>query len=140
MAKEDVVAAGVVAVQAADAQALVDQLGIAYDAGALDQKASDGTLSQGDVDAAVSAALASAKVESDAVLAADQAVDAEALAAAHAEADAKLAEVQTALDALTAKEQLEEAAVADVGAKILSVQAAFDAIKAILVPVIPPEA
>ncbi len=135
MAKEDVVAAGVAAVQAADAQALSDQLGIAYDAGALDQKASDGTLSQGDLDAAVSAALATAKVESDAVLAAAQAVDAQALADAQAQGAVALDAVQAALDAMTAKEQLEEEAVADVAAKILSVQAAFDAIKAILVPV-----
>lgn len=113
--KEDVVAAGVKAVQDAEVQALSDQLGIAYDAG----KADGGGLSQADVDAAV---------------AAQQAADAQVLADAQAKADADLAAAKQALADMTAKEQLEEAAVADVKAKIDAVQASFDAIKALFSP------
>lgn len=120
MAKEDVVAAGVLAVQAAEEQALKDQLGIAYDAGALDQKAADGTLSQADLDAAVAQAVAAV-----------QSVDAQALAEAQANAQGDLSLVQSALDAMTAKEQLEEKVVSDLNDAIQAVQASFDAIKAL---------
>lgn len=55
MAKADVIAAAVVSIQAAEAQALSDGLGSVYDQGALDQKSSDGTFTQADIDAAVAA-------------------------------------------------------------------------------------
>lgn len=53
MAKADVIAAAVVSIQAAEAQALSDGLGSVYDQGASDQKSSDGTFTQADIDAAV---------------------------------------------------------------------------------------
>ncbi len=116
MAKEEVVAAQLAAIQSAQTQALVDGLGAVYDQAALDQKAADGTLSQADVDAAVAAA---------------QAVDAQALADATAQFNSDLAAVQTALDDMTAKEAMEEEAVKAVQASIDSVQASFDAIRAL---------
>ncbi len=58
MGKSDAVAAGVSAFQTAETQALTDALGNAYDAGATDQKASDGSFTQADIDKAVAAAQA----------------------------------------------------------------------------------
>lgn len=55
MGKADVVAAAVQSVQAAQVQALSDGLGAVYDQGGVDQKASDGTFTQADIDAAVAA-------------------------------------------------------------------------------------
>jgi len=118
--KQDVIDAGVAAVQEAEKAALAEQLGVAYDAGMADApKPEGGGLSQADVDAAV---------------AAQKAIDDKAMADAQALADGKMADLQKALEDMTAKEQLEEAAVADVQAKVEQVQAAFDAIKAILLP------
>ncbi len=107
--KQDVVDAGVAAVQAAEVAALKEQLGLAYDSGVSD--AQGGGLSQADVDAAVQAV---------------KDADAAILEAAKADFQAQLSAVQQALSDMTAKEQLEEAAVADVKAKIDSVQEAFD--------------
>ncbi len=132
--KQDTVQAQKAILLAAQDSALEAGLGACYDQGAVDQKASDGTLTQADIDAAVAQALAEAKIASDAALAELAATDAQTLAAEHEKAVADLAAVQTALDAMTAKEQLEEAAVADVQSSILKVQAAFDAIKALLLP------
>ncbi len=119
--KQDVVDAGVAAVQAAEVAALKEQLGLAYDSGVSD--AQGGGLSQADVDAAVQAV---------------KDADAAILEAAKADFQAQLSAVQQALSDMTAKEQLEEAAVADVKAKIDSVQEAFDKIKAFLFPAPPP--
>lgn len=67
MAKADVVAAAVVSIQAAEAQALSDGLGSVYDQGAQDQKASDGTFTQADIDAAVLAKSVSDQAAADAL-------------------------------------------------------------------------
>lgn len=123
MGKLETVSAQKSAVQSGQEQALVDGLGVCYDQGALDQKGLDGTLNQGDLDKAVSDALAAAKLVSDAALAAEHQASVEALAA-----------LQKSLDELTVKEQLEEAVVADVVAKINQVQEAFDRIKALFNP------
>ncbi len=133
MAKADVVAAQLALVQAAEVQAVSDGLGNCYDQGALDQKASDGTFQQSDIDAAVKAAVdpLNAQIASDATI----------LAAAQAKAVSDLGLLQVSFDALNAKEQLEENAVAGLQASIGQVQAALDAIKAIILPpppVVPP--
>lgn len=57
MARQDVIQQQLAAVQTSETQALTDALGAAYDQGATDQKASDGTLTQADLDAAVAAAV-----------------------------------------------------------------------------------
>lgn len=85
MTRADVISAGVLAIQAAEASALGSALGAAYDQGGVDQKASDGTFTQADIDSAVAAA---------------QAVDAAAQAAA-------VKVVQDALTALIVKESAE---------------------------------
>ncbi len=123
MAKTDVIAAAVAAIQSGEAQVLNDQLGSVFDSGlASAPVGSGGGFTQADIDAAVAAA---------------QGVDAAALAAAQADFTAKMATLQTSLDAMTAKEQMEETAVAGLQTAIASVQASFDAIKAILLPAPP---
>lgn len=121
MAKEDVVSAAVASIQAAQVQALSNGLGFVFDQGVASVPASG--LSQSDVDAAVAAA---------------QATDAGTLAQAQSDAQTAVAAVQTALDAMTAKEQLEESAVSNLQSSVAAVQAALDAIKALITP--PPAA
>ncbi len=99
---------------------------------ALEQKASDGTLTQGDLDAAIKAATDP--------LNAQIAQDAADLTAAHADADAKLAALQTSLDAMTADDATKTKAVTDLQGSVAGVQAALDAIKALLSPPVPPTA
>ena len=57
MAKSDFIAAQLVSIQAAQAQAISDGLGATWDESATEQKSSDGTLTQADLDAAVAAAV-----------------------------------------------------------------------------------
>ncbi len=120
MAKVDVVTAGVTAIQSGEVQLYSDQLGIAYDAGAVDQKASDGTLSQGDLDAAVKAATdpLNAQIAADVVT----------LQAAHDDAATQLAALQANLDALSAKEKPEAALIASLQASAASLTQALAAI------------
>lgn len=86
MGKEEVVAAAVVSIQAAEAQALSDGLSSVYDAGLASAPVTDGTFTQADIDAAVAA---------KGVL--DQ--------AAIDDITAKLAALQTADDALKADDE-----------------------------------
>lgn len=115
--RQDVIDKGVAAVQAAEQQALSDQLGIAYDAGGVDQKASDGTLTQADLDKAVADA---------------QAVDAQAAASAKAASDAALADLQTQMAALAAKEGQEAGVIAGLQSSVAAVEAALQAVTALL--------
>lgn len=111
MARADVQAAGLAAIQAADAQAISDNLGVAYDAGATDQKASDGTFTQADIDAAVAAQAAS---DNAAIVA----------------AQAAQANLQASLDALSAKEAPEAALLQQISAGASALQAALSALLA----------
>lgn len=124
MAKQDVIDSGVANVQAAEVQALKDALSAAYDQGATDQKASDGTLTQADVDAAVKAAVdpLNAQIASDAA----------ALADSQAKAVSAVADVQSKLDAMTSKEQGEEAIVANLQSSAAALQAALDSLKSLI--------
>ncbi len=124
MSKVDLVAAGLAAVQAGEVQVLSDQLGLMYDAAAQEQKASDGTLTQADLDAAVKAATdpLNAKIAQDAT----------DLAAAQADAATKLAAVQASLDAMTAQDLTDKAVVTNFQGAIAALQAALDALKAAL--------
>lgn len=119
MAKTDVVAAALAAIQAGETQVLSDTLSSVYDQALAAAGSAPGSFTQSDIDAAVAAA---------------QAVDAKALSDAQAQGASALAALQASLDQMTQKEQLEEKAVADVSAKIDQVQASFDAIKALLSP------
>ena len=132
MPKEEIVANGVSAIQIAEVEALSAQLGIAYDAGKADQAAP--VLDQSAVDAAVAVALAQAKVESDAALAAVLVLDAQALAEAQAKAVADVAAVQELLAVMTAKELGEELVVSNLQNSVLAVQASLDAIKSLILP------
>lgn len=111
--------------QAQDA-ALDSALGNVWDESALEQKASDGTLTQGDLDAAVKAATDP--------LNAQIADDAQKLSAAIASAQADHDSLQKSLDDMTAKEQLEEKVVSDLQNAVGQVQASLDAIKALVLP------
>lgn len=122
MSKVDIVSAGVAAIQVGQTQVLTDQLGVVYDAAALEQKASDGTLSQADLDAAVAAA---------------QAVDAQALADAKAASDAALAGLQSQLSVLATKEGQEASVIAGLQASKDALAAAL-ATLAGLFPVVTP--
>lgn len=129
MAKSDVVAAQKAAVLAGQDAALEAGLEACYDQGAVDQKASDGTLTQADVDAAVKAAVDP--------LNAQIAADAQALADAQSQAQAAMADLQGKLDAMTAKEQSEEAIVQGLQSSAAAMQSALDALKAIIFPAPP---
>lgn len=132
MAKVDVVAAQKSAILAGQDAALEAGLEAVYDQAALDQKASDGTLSQSDVDAAVAAAIAPLNLQI--------AADAQALSDAQAKAASDLAAVQAALADMTSKEQLEEQSVLALQNAVGAVQSSLDAIKALVLPpvVVPP--
>lgn len=134
--KADFVAAQKAAILVGQDAALQSGLDSVWDQAALEQKASDGTLSQGDLDAAVAAAVGPLN-EQIGVLQGQVSADADVLKAAQDKAAEDLGAVSQALIDMTAKEQLEEQAVADVVAKINQVQASFDAIKALLAPVAP---
>ncbi len=101
---------------------------------ALDQKGADGTLSQGDVDAAV----ALQKQADDAALAGQIAADGQALSDAQAASATALSDLQSKLDAMTEKEGLEEKSVKDLQTAMDTVQASWDAVKALFAPVVVP--
>ena len=130
MSKTDIVSSQKAAILSGQDAALQAGLEAVYDLAAQEQKASDGTLTQGDLDAAIKAATDPLNAQ----IVQDQAD----LVAAHADADAKLAAVQSALEAMTSKEQLEEKVVSDLQSSVAQVQAALDAIKAIVIPTLPP--
>jgi hypothetical protein len=129
MAKVIIVGAAKAALLAAQDGAIDTALSSAYDGGAVDQKVSDGTLTQADLDAAVKAATdpLNAQIASDAT----------ALAAAHADADAAAASAKAALDAMTADDAVKSKAVSDLQGSVAAVQAALDSIKALLSPPTP---
>ncbi len=120
MSKDQIVSQALASISSGQAQVLADAIGVAVDQSALEQKASDGTLSQADLDKAVADAVSAA-----------QAVDAQALADAQAKAQADLAALQASLDSVTAKELGEEAAVKALQDAMAAVQASWDAVKAL---------
>lgn len=130
MAKADVVAAGVAAIQQGEIQVYTDQLGGAYDMGFSDGQvgASPGSFTQADIDAAVQ----SAKDADAQVLAQAQAADAQALIDAQAQAQQSLADIQAKLDSLTAKEAPEAALIASLQSAKDSLAQALAAITAAL--------
>lgn len=123
--KDDAVSAAVLAVQAGQVQVLTDQLGSVFDQG--EAIGTGPGFTQADIDAAVLAAVGplNDKIAQDAL----------DLAAAQLDAETKLQAVQVALDAMTAKEQLEESAVLALQGSVQAVQTSLDAIKALVLPV-----
>lgn len=133
MSREEIVSKALSDIVTGQAQVLSDVIGAAVDQSAIEQKASDGTLSQGDLDTAVAAAVEplNQKIgELQLVIATDE----QALVDAHVEADAKLAEVTSALAAMTADDVVKTKAVTDLQGSVAAVQAALDSIKALLFP------
>ncbi|MGZ6468426.1 MAG: hypothetical protein ACXWQJ_14095 [Bdellovibrionota bacterium] len=114
MTKEEIVQAGVAAIQSAQVQAISDQLGIAVDSAIASVPPSAGGFSQADIDTAVAAA---------------KAVDAEAMASAKSASDAALADMQSKLDALKGQE---ESAIAELQESMAKAQAAIAAVMALL--------
>lgn len=138
MAKQDVVTAGVSAIQSGEVQVYTDQLGIAYDAGAIDQKASDGTLTQGDLDAAVKAATdpLNVQIQNDALALADaQLQGANALKTLQGSFD----ELKVKDDALVIKEGGESQSLQNLAVAKEQLQALLVALDAIGRPVVTPD-
>lgn len=105
VAKEDVVAAGIAAIQAGEVQVYTDALGGAYDGGFVDGKASNPVTDVGPSEEQIQARI------NEAVSAA-QAVDAQALADAQALKDAAYADLQKKFDDLSLKEGQESGVIA----------------------------
>ena len=135
MAKVDVVAAAMQMILTEQNQALTDGLGSAYDGGATDQKASDGSFTQADIDAAVKAATDPLNAQVASITAQD-ATDQANLAAAQT----NLASVQAQLVTMTAQDVSDKALVANFQSSVASLQASLDAIKAALTAVLTPPA
>ena len=137
MAKSDTVATQLAAIQTAETQAITDGLGACYDQGAVDQKASDGTLTQADLDAAVAAAVAPLNTQI-ATLTAQDAADVQALADAQAKAVSDLAALQAQLDAAVSADVADKALVSNLQGAVAAVQTSLDAIKAAVSAVLNP--
>lgn len=137
MAKADVVAAGIAAIQAGVVQVYSDQLGLGYDGGFADGVASvpvgtGGGFQQSDIDAAVAAAQA---VDA-AALAASQAADAQTALDAKTQSDAAIADLQSQFNTLAAKEGQESSVITGLQGALSQIQSA-QAILAALFPVPP---
>ncbi len=137
MGKSDFVAQQLAAIQSGQTQVISDALGATFDEGALEQKASDGTLTQGDVDAAVAAAVAPLNAQI-ADLTAKDAADVQALADAQAKAVSDLAALQGLLDAAVSADVADKALVSNLQGSIAAVQTSLDAIKAAVAAVLNP--
>lgn len=127
MGKQETVSAQKAAVLAGQDAALESGLETCYDQGAVDQKASDGTLTQADLDAAVAAAVGPLNDQIVALTAQD-ASDVAALGVAQA----AVTGLQAQVDALTAEDAADKAVVANFQNSIAALQAALDALKAAL--------
>lgn len=117
--RDDVVAAGVAAVQAGQVAVLSDELGKAFDSG--EAIGTGPGFTQADIDAAVLAAVDP--------LNAQIAQDKLDLDAAHADADQKLAGLQALLDAAIAQDNIDKAVVVNFQSALSALQASLDAFK-----------
>ena len=122
MAKEDVVLAQKAIVLAAQEQALVDGLGACYDQGLIDHGISQGTLTQEDLDNAVSKAIADQKAADDVLL-----------TEAQDKAKADMDDLQKKFNDLSAKEQVEAGVIGSLQDSLSkaqeSIKAVFDLLK-----------
>lgn len=117
MSKDQIVSDAKASLVSGQDLVLSQVLGSVYDLAAQEQKASDGTLSQGDLDAAVAAAVAPLNQQiSD--LSAKDAADLQLLS----DAQAKLADLSAKFDVLVAKEGIEAGIVAEFQASLAGMQ------------------
>lgn len=130
MSREQIISDALSAISAGQSQVLVDAVSAAVDQSAIEQKASDGTLSQGDVDAAVAAAVAPLMVQISDLQAMD-AVDKQAVIDVKAQGDAALADLQSQFDAIKAAKDVEDGVISSLNASIVSIQGALDALHAL---------
>lgn len=132
--KADIVSQAVAAIQAGEAQVMSDAIGAAVDEAALEQKASDGTLTQADLDAAVKAASDPLNAQI-AALQAQDASDAKAASDAQAalsDAQSQLASAQASVSDLTAKLEADDAAVNGLKSSMAALQSADQQLQAVL--------
>ncbi len=129
MSKADIVAAALSAISAGSAQVLSDAVGAAVDQSALEQKASDGTLGQGDLDAAVAAAVAPLNEQILALTDKDAADIAAGVAA--------LSDLQGKLDTLAAKESVEAGIVNGLKDSLAALQDVVAKLSGIVTPPVP---
>lgn len=126
MAKEDVVAAGVKAIQDGEVQVLTDTLGSVFDQGLASAPVGGGDptkiFSQEELDQKVAE-----------VLAADELLDQEALAAAQAAAQVQIDALSVALQEMTDKYGAEHEALQGFKDKITDLQTALDLLKSLIV-------
>ncbi len=127
MSREEVVTNGVAAIQAAEVEAISNELGKAFDSGLAEAPVGEGGISQEQVDAMIKTAV-------DKAIADDELLDIQALADAKAASDLMLADLQTKFDELAVEEELEKNTVKRIQDSLDEVQASFDAIKALLFP------
>lgn len=111
MGKAEAVLAQKAALMQAQDAAIDAALGATWDQSAVEQKASDGTLSQADLDAAVKAAV-DPLMQQISDLQVKDAADVQAIADAKAAGDAALSDLQKKFDDLAAKEGMEASAIA----------------------------
>lgn len=139
MAKADVVAAGLAAIQSGVTQVYSDQLGLAYDGGFKDGVASvpvstGGGFQQSDIDAAVKAAK-----DADALaLSASQAADAQAFSDAKAASDSAIAALQSKFDDLAKKEGSEASVIAGLQGSLQAIKDAEAALQSLFPAPVPP--
>lgn len=135
MAKADVVAAQLAAIQSAETAAITAGLGSCYDQGAVDGAASaPGGFNQSDLDNAVAVAVAPLNAQITQLQAQDQtdAANASAAQASLATANASIATLTQQLSDMTAQDNADKALVTNLQGAVASVQSALDAIKSAL--------
>lgn len=133
MSRDQIIADAISAISVGQAQALSAAIGAAVDASAVEQKASDGTLTQADLDKAV----ADVKAQLDASVAQD-ALDKQAALDAKAAGDQAVADLQVKFDALASKEGVEASIVDGLKGSLASLQDVVAKLAAIQSP--PPAA
>lgn len=135
MSMQDVVSAAK-AQFVSDQDAAAEKYGEAcYNGGVIDDKATQGTLTQADLDAAISAAVAPLNQQiSD--LTAKDATDVQAAIDAKAAGDKAVADVQAKLDSLSAKEAPEASAIAALQQSVASLQSVLATLASIANPVV----
>lgn len=141
MAKADVVAAGITAIQSGVTQVYTDQLGVAYDGGFTDGVASvpagtGGGFQQSDIDAAVAAAIAPLN-QSISDLTAKDAGDVQALADAKVASDAAVADLQGKLDTLAAAKSVDDGIISGLQGALQQIKDAEAALQSLFPPPAP---
>lgn len=136
MSRDQILSDALSAISAGQAQVLSSSIGQALDAMALEQKASDGTLSQGDLDKAVADAVAPLNQQISDLQVLD-AADKQAILDAKAAGDAALASLQGQFDSLKASKDVEDGVISGLNDSIVKIQGALDALHALFPAPVP---